>query len=122
VVVGDSDKLAPEVGQEPMLWQGGGVVDRFEAKKRSEGGSPELYMAALGLMGNRRRKHGPGVEGAGDWVRELHGAAPKLRDGTAGSTEGLGWRCTVVPQRRHDDTMGAEGGGGRSGGQKPWAW
>jgi hypothetical protein len=35
--VGKSGKPAPEVGGEHALWQGGGVVDWFEARKRSEG-------------------------------------------------------------------------------------
>jgi hypothetical protein len=64
-------------------------------------------------MGNRRQKHGPGVEGAGDWVEELCDAAPELKDGSAGSLEGSGRRCTVVPQRRHGGAVGVEGGGGR---------
>jgi hypothetical protein len=62
------------------------------------------------LTGNRRQKHGPGVEGAGDWVGELRDAAPELGDGSGGSLEGSGRRCTVVPQRRHG---GAVGGGGQ---------
>jgi hypothetical protein len=74
-------------------------------------------------MGNRRRKNEPGVEGVGDWVEELHGAAPELRDGSARSLEGPGWRCTVVPQRWHNSAVGAEGEGGRKGpsrGQAPF--
>jgi hypothetical protein len=35
-VVGDSDKPAPEMGGEKVLWQGGGVADRFEGQ--GEGG------------------------------------------------------------------------------------
>jgi hypothetical protein len=31
----------------PVLWQGGSVVDRFEVKKTSEGGSPELSTVLL---------------------------------------------------------------------------
>jgi hypothetical protein len=45
VAVGDFGKPAPEVGREQALWQGGSVVDRFEARKRSEGGSPKLSTA-----------------------------------------------------------------------------
>jgi hypothetical protein len=63
----------------------------------------------LWLTGERRRKHGPGVEGANDWAGELRGAAPELRDGSAGGSEGSGRRCTVVPHWRHG---GAVGGGG----------
>jgi hypothetical protein len=108
--LGNFGKPAPKVGGEQALWQGGGVVDRFEARKMSEGGSPELSTAALGLTKKRRLKHEPRVEEAGDWVGELRGAAPELRDGSTGGSEGSGWRCTVVPQRRHDNTVG---GGGR---------
>jgi hypothetical protein len=36
--VGDSGQPAPEVGGEQVLWQGGGVVDYFEAKKEIGGG------------------------------------------------------------------------------------
>jgi hypothetical protein len=113
--VGDSGKPAPEVGGEQVLWQGGGVVDRFEAKKRSEGAHRSCPRRCLQLMGNRQRKHESGVEGAGDSVGELCGAAPELEDGSARSLEGPGRRCTVVPQRRHDSVVGAEGGGGRKG-------
>jgi hypothetical protein len=31
-VVGDFSKLAPEMGGEKVLWQGGGVVDQFEVQ------------------------------------------------------------------------------------------
>jgi hypothetical protein len=108
--VGDSSKPAPEVGGEQVLWQGSSVVDRFEAKKGRRGAHRSCPRRRLRLTGNRWQKHGPGVEGAGDWVRELRGAAPKLVDGSAGSSEGPGRRCTVVPQQRHG---GAVGGGGR---------
>jgi hypothetical protein len=50
-VVRNSGKSAPEVGGEQVLWQGGGVVDRFEAKKRLERGSPEVSMVALAAAG-----------------------------------------------------------------------
>jgi hypothetical protein len=60
-------------------------------------------------MGNRRRKHRPGVEGAGDWVGELRGAAPELVDGSAGSSEGPGRCCMVVPQQHHGGAVGGEG-------------
>jgi hypothetical protein len=49
--VGNSGKPAPEVGGEQALWQGGGVVDRFEVRKRSEGGSSELSTVALATDG-----------------------------------------------------------------------
>jgi hypothetical protein len=68
----------------------------------------------LRLMGKWRGKHGPGVEGAGDWVWELRDAAPELGDGSAGGSEGPGRHCMVIPQQRHDSTVGAEGGGRRN--------
>jgi hypothetical protein len=49
--VGDSGKPASEVVGEQALWQGGGVVDQFEARKRSEGGSPQLSMVVLAADG-----------------------------------------------------------------------
>jgi hypothetical protein len=69
----------------------------------------------LRLTGKRRRKHGPGVEEAGDWVGELRGAAPELGDGLAGGSEGPGWRCMVVPEWQHGGVVGAEEGGRRKG-------
>jgi hypothetical protein len=80
-------------GGEQALWQGGAVVDRFEARKRSGGGGAHRSCPrrCLRLIWKRRRKHELGVEGAGDWVGELHGVAPELGDGSAG---GSGQRCS----------------------------
>jgi hypothetical protein len=44
-------KPAPEVCGEQAVWLGGGVVDRFEVRKRSEGGSPELSTVVLAADG-----------------------------------------------------------------------
>jgi hypothetical protein len=66
-------------------------------------------------MGKRRRKDGPGVEGAGDCVGELRGTAPEFRDGSAGSSEGLGRHYMVVPRWWHGSAVGVEGGGRRKG-------
>jgi hypothetical protein len=51
MAVGDSSKPVPEVGGEQVLWQGSSVVDRFDVKKRSEGGSPVLSTVVLACDG-----------------------------------------------------------------------
>jgi hypothetical protein len=109
-VVGDSGKPAPEVGGEQVLWQGGGMVDRFEVKKRSDGGSPELPTMMLAADGEPAAEARTGGRGGRRLGRELRGAAPELGDGSTMSSKGPGWCCTVVPQWWHD---GAVGGGGR---------
>jgi hypothetical protein len=108
--VGDSGMPAPEVVGEQALRQGGGVVDRFEARKRSEGAHQSYPRWHLRLMGKWQRMHEPRVEGAGDWFAELRGAAPELGDGSDGRSEGPGRHCMVVPQRWHGGTVGVEEG------------
>jgi hypothetical protein len=88
------------------------VVDRFEVRKMSEGGSPKLSTVALAADGETAAEARTG--GRGGW-RLDRGAARRctgaqLRDGSTGGSEGPGWRCTVVPQWRHDNAVG---GGGR---------
>jgi hypothetical protein len=74
--VGNSGKPAPEVGGEQALRQGGDVVDQFEARNRSEGGSLELSMAALAADGETAAEAGTGGRGG----RRLG--------------RGAAWRCT----------------------------
>jgi hypothetical protein len=130
VAVGDSGKPASEVGGEQVLWQGGGVVDQFEAKKRSEGGSPELSTVVLAADGEPAVEARTGGRGSGDWVGELRGTALEHGDGSAERSKGPGRHCTVVPQWRHGGAVGEEEGervlhggrapfiAGRGGGQR----
>jgi hypothetical protein len=132
--VGDSSKPASEVGGEQVLWQGGGVVDQFEAKKRSEGGSPELSTVVLAADGEPAVEARTGGRGSGDWVGELRGTAPEHGDGSAGRSKGPGQHCTVVPQWRHGGAVGTEEGervlhggrapfiAGRGGGRRVARW
>jgi hypothetical protein len=85
-VVGNSGKPAPEVGGEQVLWQGGGEVDRFEAKKRSEGGSPEVSMVVLAAAGE------PAVEARtrGQGGRRLGRGAARSCIGAQGVRRGWG--------------------------------
>jgi hypothetical protein len=104
-VVGDSSKPTPKVGGEQALWQGGGVVDWFDARKRSEGGSLELFVAApvvdremvaearTGGRGGRRLGQGAtrrctGARGRVDWGFEEAGAVLH-----GGSTMAAWWHC-----------------------------
>jgi hypothetical protein len=86
--VGGSGKPAPEVvvnmccGRAAVWWTG------LRRKRGRRGAHRSCPWRRLRLIGNRRWKHGPGVEVAGDWGG----------DGSAGSSEGPGRRCTVVPQ------------------------
>jgi hypothetical protein len=68
--VGNSGKSAPEVGGEQALWQGVGVVDRFEVRKRSEGGSPELSTVVLVATGETAMKGWTGGRGGKRLGRE----------------------------------------------------
>jgi hypothetical protein len=88
--VGDFGKPAPEVGGEQVLWQGGGVVDQFEAKKWSEGGSLELSTMTLVADGEPATEARTRGRGGRRLVGELRGAAPELGDGSVGSSEGPG--------------------------------
>jgi hypothetical protein len=96
--VGGSGKPAPEVvvnmccGRAAVWWTG------LRRKRGRRGAHRSCPWRRLRLIGNRRWKHGPGVEGAGDWGG----------DGSAGSSEGPGRRCTVVPQWQHSGAVGEQ--------------
>jgi hypothetical protein len=100
-----------------VRWKGSGVVDRFEVKKRSEGGSSEQSTTALAADWEPEAEAWTGGRGGRRLGRGAarHCTAPEVRDGSAGSSEGPGWRCTVVPQWWHGGAVGVEGGGGRKG-------
>jgi hypothetical protein len=86
------------------------VVDRFEEKKRSEGGSPELSVAALTADWEPKVEARTGGRGG----RRLGRVAARRYTGARGRVgwgfRGPGQRCTVVPQRWHGSALG---GGGR---------
>jgi hypothetical protein len=111
--VRDSGQPAPEVGGEQVLWQGGGVVDYFEAKKRSEGGSPKLSTTVLvadeepmmeartGGRGGMRLGRGAarcctGARGRVSW--EFRGARMVLHRGSTSAAQ----RCSGVGGRRRE--------------------
>jgi hypothetical protein len=53
-VVGDSGKPAPEMGGEKVLWQGSGVVDRFEGQ--GEGGCSPLRLSMVAWVNRGERR------------------------------------------------------------------
>jgi hypothetical protein len=108
--VGDSDKTAPEVGGDQTLRQGGGVVDRFEVRNRSEGGSPELFTATLVADGEtsvEARTRGRGGRPLG------RGAVWRC----TGARGWVGWGFGGAEAALHDGSKMAarqrSGGGGR---------
>jgi hypothetical protein len=108
---GDSGKPAPEVGGEHASWQGSGVVDRFEARKRlGGGGSPELSVAALVAGGETTAEARTGGRGGRRLGRVAARRYTGARVRVGWGFRGPGRRCTVVPQRRHGSALG---GGGR---------
>jgi hypothetical protein len=106
--MGNSGKPAPEVGGEQALWQSGGVVDRFEARKRLE--LSMAMLAADGEMVGEARTGGRGGRRLGlGATRRCTGAWGRVGWGS----EGSGRHCMVIPQQRHDSAVGAKGGGRR---------
>jgi hypothetical protein len=108
--VGNSGKPAPEVGGEQALWQGGGVVDRFKVRKRSEGRAPELSMAALAADGETVAEGRTGCRGGRRLgrgaARRYTRARGRVGWGFGGVGEVLHGGSTMVARRR-------SGGGGR---------
>jgi hypothetical protein len=103
-------KPAPEVCGEQAVWLGGGVVDRFEVRKRSEGGSPELSTVVLAADGETAAEGRTGGRGG----RRLCRGAARHCTGVQGR---VGWEFRGVREALHGgSTMVAwqrSGGGGR---------
>jgi hypothetical protein len=102
--VGNSGKSAPEVGGEQALWQGGGVVDRFEVRKRSEGGSPELSTVALVANGETAMKGRTGGRGGKrlgrEATRRCTGARGRVGSGFGGVGVKLHGGSTIAAWQR----------------------
>jgi hypothetical protein len=97
--VGNSGKPAPEVGGEQELWQGGGVVDRFEARKRLE--LSMAMLAADGEMAGEARTGGRGGRRLGlGAARRCIGAWGRVGWGFGGAEAALHGDSTTAARQR----------------------
>jgi hypothetical protein len=93
-------------GGEQALWQGGAVVDRFEARKWSGGGAPELSTAVLAVDLEMTAEARIGGRGG----RRLGRGAARRCIGARGR---VGWGFGAALQFHNGGTVAQWGGGGR---------